>query len=899
MPRVPLPRSVGAALLTLAALGAVAAVALAAVPGRIGPSLHLVNNGRHLRPYGKLVKVGNVPMGGALTPDGRFYWTVSAGAGLNDVRILTTGKHARVIQRLPLPGASGGIVIDPRGGKAYVSGLANSTNKGTSRPKLPGGEGDVIHVFNYSRTTGRAHEKRLIKVPTPPGAPAVEDFPAHRGPISYPEHLAITSDGRRLLVPLGLANAAAVVGVAPGAKVRYVNTGHYPYGAAILPGDRLGLVSNESPGTVSVINLAKAKKVKDLHAGNFLSHPEAVAAAGKFAFVTLTNRDQVAVINTKTLRVIGHLSTKVRPGIGTAPDALAISANRHWLLVADSGADRLSVFELPHGKLGRTKLRGRIPTDRYPTDVQIHGGKHARIAWLTAKGLGIGPNPRGPNPFNSSTLDQSGKPTQFMPRITDGDAGFGAFPGRKALKKLTKRADAQLPPANRVKSPPPGTPLRAGGPIKHVFFIVKENRTYDQVLGDDARGDGSKRLTLFGQKITPNMHALVKRFPLLDHVYGDSEASQQGHQWTAAGNISDYSEKNWNQISNPFGSYGSRGRPLQTGIYAVSFPPKGYLFDQALRQKISFYNYGEVYAGTIPMPFKQVPILAGTTDMDETPGIAAETNRKFQRSDLQPGVNGGCYPNAFYTGPDILDGKWAFDSTLPPGADPSKSESRAACFRTHYAQQLASAAGVPRFNYITLMNDHTRGLEAGSYTPNAMVADNDLALGQIVDTISHSKVWPSSAIFVVEDDSQDGADHVDAHRITAAVISPYAKSGAVVHTRYDQLSVLRSMELILGMKPLSLNDALATPMYDAFQAAPTNIAKFKAKKENVNLLAKNPSGTKLAKASARLDFLHVDAVPQRTLDALLWKAAHGENAKPPKPGPNATPGHDAELDGDF
>jgi hypothetical protein len=320
------------------------------------------------------------------------------------------------------------------------------------------------------------------------------------------------------------------------------------------------------------------------------------------------------------------------------------------------------------------------------------------------------------------------------------------------------------------------------------------------------------------------------------------------------------------------------------------------VFDQALRQKISFYNYGEVYAGTIPMPFSQVPILAGTTDKDTTPAIMAATNAKFQRSDVQPGVNGGCYPNAFYTGPDILSGKWAFDSTIPPGA-PAASESRVECFRQHFAGQLASAKGVPTFNYVTLMNDHTRGLEAGSYTPRAMVADNDRALGQIVDTISHSSIWGSSAIFVVEDDSQDGADHVDAHRIPAAVISPFAKSGAVVHKRYDQLSVLRSMELIMGMHPLSLNDALATPMYDAFQATPTNIAPFGVKPTQQNLLAKNPGGTSGARQSARLDFLHLDAVPQRKLDALLWKSVHGESSKPPSPGPNASGEDEAEEAG--
>jgi len=237
----------------VAAVVAGGASAVAAVNGRIGPKLHVVNSGRHLTPYGKTARVGNFPTGGATTPDGRFYWAVAAGAGLNDARIVSV-KTGKVIQTIPLPGASGGIAIDPRGGKAYISGLANSTNKGTSRPKLPGGQGDVIHVFRYSTTTGKATEIDQISVPPPPGAPLVEDFPVHHGQLSYPEHLAISDSGRTLLVPLGLADAAAIVD-APTHTVRYVPTGHYPYGAAILHGWTIGGVTNESPGTVSVIDL--------------------------------------------------------------------------------------------------------------------------------------------------------------------------------------------------------------------------------------------------------------------------------------------------------------------------------------------------------------------------------------------------------------------------------------------------------------------------------------------------------------------------------------------------------------------------------------------------------------------------------------------------------------------
>ncbi|HEY3021007.1 MAG TPA: bifunctional YncE family protein/alkaline phosphatase family protein [Solirubrobacteraceae bacterium] len=881
------------ALLLAPAAAGVPAVAVGQ-EGRIGPDLQIVNLGRHLTPYGRVAAVGNFAAGGAVTPDGRFYWTVSAGAGLNDVRIVSTST-AKVVQVIPLPGASGGVAIDPRGGRAYVSGLADSTNRATTRPKLPGGEGDVVHVFRYARSSGKAKETGRIKVPAPSFAAPPQQFPLPADKkVGYPEKLAVSPDGRRLLVALGLANAAAIADTRT-RRVRYVPVGRYPYGAAITPDGRRGLISNEASGTVSVLDLRRARKIRDIAAGGHLAHPEAIVApAGTRAYVTITNLDQIGVIDLRRLRVVRRLPAGAGSGLGASPNALAVAPGGRRLLAALSGADVISAWRVP--RRGSTGFRalGRIPTARYPTDVQVTGGAHPKLVWLSAKGLGVGPNPKGPNPFNSATLDQTAaSDVQFLPRITEGAAGIGALPSDARLKALTRQADAQVPPANLPPSPPADTPVRAGGPIRHVFYIVRENRTYDQVLGDDPRGDGDPRLTLFGEQTTPNLHALVQRFPLVDHVYADSEASQQGHQWTSAGTITDFTERNWQQISSPFGSYGARGRPLEPGFLAVTWPQKGYIFDQALRQGVSFFNYGEAFAGDIPLPNPALAILAKTQDRDRSAADRAAVQAKFARSDFGPGV-GGCFPNVLYAAvPNLLTGKEVFDATPPPGA-PDGSESRAACFRQRFAEQLA-AGDVPALSYITLPNDHTRGLTAGSRTPQAFIADNDLGTAQIIDTISHSPIWPESAVFVVEDDSQDGADHVDAHRIPALVASPYAKAGAVVHTRYDQLSVLRTIELILGLDPLSLNDALATPMYDAFDSTPANLAPYDALPETQDLLATNPHSGPGARASARLDFAHVDAVPQHDLDNLLWRGVHGWRSTPPPPGPGAaTPAR--ELD---
>jgi DNA-binding beta-propeller fold protein YncE len=847
--------------LTILALVALVPPATAgADDGIIGPGLGLLNSGRELHPAGSLVDLGNFPTGGAVTPDGRFYWTVSTGRGRNDIRIVDVRSN-EVVQVVRLPGSSGGIAMDPSHPLAYVSGVSDSDSghRDQQQLDLPGRGGDVVHVFRYSTTTGQASFQRLLPVPPPSGTQPPQNFPpTNTAPVAWPDRLAISRAGDKLLVPLNLADQAAVVDTGTGA-VRYVATGSYPYGAAITPDGRTGIVSNEAAGTVSFIDLASATKLGDVDVGH-LTHPEAIAIdpLGRRAYVAIANADRVAILDIASRSAAGSLSTARSSGDGTSPIALALTPDGERLVVAESGADELSVFRTSDGS-----LRGRIPTAEYPSDVRVTPDGRT-LLWIASKGLGTGPNPNGPDPF--LTTDANTNSYQYLPIITFGKAGILRFPSESELAGLTTVADAQLVPSN-AQTAPAGTPLRAGGPISHVFYIVKENRTYDQVLGDDTRGDGDPSLTLFGDTYTPNTHALARRFPLLDHVYANSEASIDGHFWTSGAKVSDYVHKNWHQ------NYGGRKRPYDFGVYAVTFPQNLFLFDQADRDNISWFNYGEAIAGVVGV----------FPDKDRTADVAADQERKLAKSDL--GQN-GCYANDSSVGKDSVTGVEVFDSSLPMGA-PTGATSRYDCFRQRFQAQDATGT-VPSFNYLVLTNDHTRGLEVGARTPYAMVADNDLAVGQIVDLISHSSVWSSSAIFVVEDDSQDGADHVDAHRTTAAVISPYAIRGAVVPNRYDQLSIIRSIELILGMHPLGLFDALATPMYDAFRSSPANNEPYNVLPENVNLLDRNANTAQNRALSAGLDLDHgVDRVPQRVLDSVLWKSAHGAASTPPPPGPNA------------
>jgi DNA-binding beta-propeller fold protein YncE len=920
-----------AALLAVAAVGAgVATAQLSTEDGRIGPDNRIQPSGRELHPVGKMTRLGNFPTGGALTTNGRFLWTISSGRGPNDIRIVEVfpkvrcrrghtrrararyrrcarrraRRVGRVVQTIPLPGANGGIAMARDNRTAYVSGTPESPRKDQQSPTgTPGKDGDVIHVFTYDGVKGTAKRDGVIEVPPPSDAPAYQDFPPQTSKRSWPRDLAVTRDGATLVAALNLADRAAIVDTRS-RKVDYVEVGHYPYGAAVSRDGKRGFVTSETEGTVSVIDLAQRKVVKELQVGPRLSHPEGMATDPKLdrIYVAIANQDLVAVIDTDKLEVERTLSVERPQGIGTGPVALNVTRDGCDLLVANSGEDSVAVFALSASskcdrrtsrkQRSRSRRRarsaspararrrqaspfalvGRLPVGSYPTAVDSTPHRK-KLVWVSARGLGVGPNPRGPDPNSPKDSDDEINSFQYLPSFVRGGSGILNFPNDRQVRKLTRRVSRQIVPTN-TEDPPAGTPIKppgTGQKIEHVFWIVKENRTYDQVLGDDSRGDGDPKLTLFGEKVTPNLHALAKRFPLLDHVYANSEASIDGHYWTAAGAVSDYVVKNWHQ------NYAGRKRPYDFGSYVVSAPPKGYLFQRAEKEDVSYFNYGEALAGLSPLPDKD--------RSDEETQLAAKILTHSDIGIPQPGAT--CYDSDISNSSVLGQGQIeVYDSSLPPGAKPG-SRSRFDCFRTRFNSQVATG-DVPAFNYLVLPNNHTEGTRAGRRTPTAQIATNDYGLGQIVDLISHSSIWDKSLILVAEDDSQDGADHVDAHRIPALAISPYAKKGAVVHTRYDQISFLRTLEIIVGLKPLNLAEALAVPLYDALGSTPSNDDPYTAIKPSVSLTARNSASTANARLSSSLPLNTPDRVPQPVLDKILWQYVHGIKSRPPPPGPNAS-----------
>ena len=465
----------------------------------------------------------------------------------------------------------------------------------------------------------------------------------------------------------------------------------------------------------------------------------------------------------------------------------------------------------------------------------------------------------------------------MLPRPTDAE-----------IVALTPIADRQVVPTN-FTTPPPNTPILGpgGGPsdkIKYVFYVVRENRTYDQIFGSEPRGRGDPRFQVFDDNgvppptggVTPNAHALARRFPLLDNVHANSEESTVGHKITAGGYVNDYTQRFVNS---------SRGRRGNPDIFAIGIPPNAFVFDQAVRQGISFRIYGELGAGNQPFADD------GRPTFDQ---VLTNTDPAYPSQ-----VQGSCRPvGGALPAPLPNSVRCSADAgnVITPGGQmttgPPDAQSRIGTFAPQFQAQVANGT-VPRFNYFILFNDHTDGSTPGTYTPKAMVADNDLALGQLVELVSQSPIWAESAILVVEDDSQSGIDSVDAHRMPAFVISPWAKRGAVVSTRYDHYSFLRTAEMIVGLDPLSINDALATPLYDAFisgsEQPDVNGTRYRAIQPQQSLSEVNPQNAANAELSAALPWDRADYVPQELADRIIWQSVFGATSQKPPAGPNSSP----------
>ncbi|MFL9485540.1 bifunctional YncE family protein/alkaline phosphatase family protein [Chitinophagaceae bacterium LWZ2-11] len=556
---------------------------------------------------------------------------------------------------------------------------------------------------------------------------------------------------------------------------------------------------------------------------------------GKYLYVANANDNSVSVINVAQNKVIETLNAALYPNApsGSTSNGVALTNDDKTLYIANADNNCLAVFDV--STPGKSKAKGFIPVGWYPTNVKVIGKK---IYVSNGKGLSSMANPNGPNPIAKKQAvsyqqsdNQKPAEVQYIAGLFKGTLSIIDEPSEKQLSIYSQAVYKNTPYTKEKELNTSGEagnpiPMKVGdqSPIKHVFYIIKENRTYDQVLGDVKAGNGDMSLVLFGEHITPNQHKLVDEFVLLDNFYVDAEVSADGHNWSMGAYATDYLEKTWPT------SYGGRGGSYDAeGSRPIANNKGGFIWDHCKRNNVTYRTYGEFADGGKA----NIAVLKGH--------VAPYTGWDLGVRDT----------TRFY--------QWTRD------------------FDT-----LVAAGHLPQFNTLRFGNDHTEGIRKGKPTPFAHVADNDLAVGLFIEYLSKSPVWKESIVFILEDDAQNGPDHVDAHRSPAYVIGPYVKRHFVDHTMYSTSGILRTIELILGMPPMTQYDAAATPLWRSFTATP-DLTSFNHLPANINLNDKNQVKNELAELSEKFDFSQEDKVPDLVFNEVLWKSIKGLSAVVPSP----------------
>jgi YVTN family beta-propeller protein len=635
-----------------------------------------------------------------------------------------------------------------------------------------------------------------------------------------------------------------------------INVAGVPWGSAKVD----PVTGATSEGTVSILDQKTGRVLKEITVG---LHPNDIIASGdgKFVYVANANSDVVSVINTQKDDVAEQISVRLfpdrNPYFGDSPNGLGITSDGKTLYVANGMDNALAVVKL--GKLSSTTssekvshVNGFIPTGAYPGAVAVYRDSLLIVANIEAEGARI-----------ASDSQLSGKPSYTAHRMM-ASVSVIQVPSRQQLMVYTKKVETnnqlfrleltkKLP---RKNVDPVPVPLRIGEPsvFKHVVYIIKENRTYDQVLGDVISGDGDSALCIFGKTITPNTHKLCDDFLLMDNYYASGKSSAEGHQWTDMAIVTDYVEKN---VRAWFRSY------PHVQEDALVYAPTGFIWGNALKYGKSVRIYGEACVPEYDKKLSWSSIYNGFKKGD-TLKFRNHTTIKPVEEILSQNYPG--YDN--HQIPDVLRAK-TFIAELSG-------------FEKMDGDQL------PELIIIALPNDHTAGTRPGLPTPRAMVADNDLALGQIIEAISNSRFWKNTAIFLTEDDSQDGWDHVSAYRTVGTVVSPYSRLAKTVRTNYNQVSMVRTIEQILGIPPMNVSDATAMPMFDCFSLKP-DFTPFQGVKNQIPLDEMNKSlsdlkGTALhfAKKSLEPQFDHIDQGEDDLFNRIIWFAMKGKELYPRK-----------------
>ncbi|NLH99685.1 MAG: hypothetical protein GX446_09375 [Chthonomonadales bacterium] len=806
--------------------------------------------GKLITPRGTHTAVGSLPANMAAVHNGRY--VVVSNVGFRQALTVIRTSDGQIVSRIELNGTR-----DSQKEGLYY-GLA--TRPGPNDTELvyaSRGSQERVQVYSVSadgalRDTGRALDARRAQ-----GKP--------RGVLAG---LAVSSDGTRAYVAenntsrhTDFKGVLYVLDAVAGRALHVVPVPGFAYAVAALTlgphADRKVYVSSERDGVVTVVDPDRGVVVRTIRTG---SNPAALLLDGsqKRLFVANAGSDTISVVDTQRDRVTDTITVRphdIRGLPGATPMGMALSPDESRLYVALADMNAVAVVSL-----AERALKGYIPTGWYPTSVAVSGDG---TALFVANGKGT----QARNP-NNKPVGPDGAWGQYIANIIEGSVSRIATPTDAMLQGETLRvlANNRVAEARHIRLKNPG--------IEHVFYIIKENRTYDQVFGDLPGGNGDPSMCLFPREVTPNQHALAERFGIFDNFYCCAEVSADGWNWSVSGMATEY------VVRNSMYGYSGRGRSYDyeganngtpvdlIGIPDVAKSPGGYIWDHALKRRISIRNYG-FFVSDISKDEKDLDGRSlASPNAALKRSLVAHTDTNFLQYDLTYADSDAWVAHNC----PAPDQKRAFGSHDAP--------SRVAAWRAEFDEYVRKG-NLPRFIMIRLPRDHTAGTKTGASSPRAMVADNDYAVGQIVEAVSKSPYWPNSAIFVLEDDAQAGHDHVDAHRSIALVVSPYSKPGTDSRF-YNTDSMLRTMELLLGLPPMCQYDAVAAPM-DCFAPTRVNAAPYTAILPAREIIAEvNGRNAYKADVSARLNFAEADAIPDALLNNILWYAIKGlDTPEPP------------------
>jgi YVTN family beta-propeller protein len=762
----------------------------------------------------------------ALSPEGDRVAVLLSGYRMQGIEIVDR-RSGRVIQTVEQPAAFVGLVLAGDGNTLYAS----------------GGNEDLVYRYAWDPDGVKLRDSLVLaaKLPGQSGS-------------RYPAGLGLAPDGRFLYVAENLADSLAVMDVATGRVLARYPTERYPYGIAVA-GDGTVYVSAWGGRTVSVFAPSldgRLQPLRPFHAGR---HPSALLLnrSGTRLFVASASTDRVAVMDTRTgQRLVDLLDAPpAGPEEGSTPNALALSPDGTRLYVAEADNNAVAVFDLSAstsdvaGARGDDRLAGRVPVDWYPTALAAVGDS---LLVLSAKGRPPGANSDGPQPL---TPEGAGNPRAYSLGQLSGTLAAIAIPqpGTAALADYTARVARANRWDRQEGEEPSDRRAAAYPPIEHVIYVIKENRTYDQVLGDLPVGDGDTSLVFFPRSVSPNHHALAERFGVFDRFFVNAEVSADGHNWSMAAYATDYVQKTVQSLYSGRGrtyDYEGTNRGDQDSTHRtiaipdddVNEPANGYLWTLAQRAGISFRNYGEF---VISVP---------GVDPDDAPA-GYQGSKPFLATHTHPTFPG-------------------FNMDIP--------DQRRADLWIEELEEFVRRGSLPQLEIVRLPNDHTAGAQAGKPTPRAYMADNDLALGRMVQALSRTPFWRTTVMFVLEDDAQNGPDHVDSHRSPLLVISPWARAG--VHHRWaNTTDVIATIAEILHLGALSQFDFYGEPLRDIWRGEP-DTSPYLALRPTVSLEERNVANAPGSAESEELDLAFEDRIDDDRFNRILWKAIKGERAYP-------------------